>query len=238
MSDRRSIGDSRMMRRVARTKARDLNSWKPVQGFHVRGRELFPVRPRGEILVWWLQPAAVHQLVGEKTGDRIDLLDQLRVPPYIAEVVRSMNRPPAGEVTVPTLVSSTPIRIKAEARQIATVRRCHGIAFLAQDAPKLYNLPGFVTDLSLDVVVPRPSEREWALDQRIGAYVEFGCVCGRPVDYILNRPVVLERGIGRSISPKVIIRCEACWENVEEVPLSRNRVTAEAIEAKATTTRR
>ena len=163
---------------------------------------------REDVLIWWLDSAAAQQLLGTVRGYTVDLLDQLGVPGYVARQVRENGVVCAGRVLVPRELGRMRIDLPRPTSTDDFKVRCFGVAFSRADVSRLAHLPGWITDLSADLV-PIPDFVEGSLDRRIELAIQYGCVCGRDLYMIVNRPVVVEKKWSRT---KTLIRCERCWQ--------------------------
>ena len=179
-----------------------------LQRFMLQHEEKLPDYRRDEVLIWWLDTAAAQQLLGTARGYTVDLLDQLGVPAYVARAVRENGVVCAGRVVVPRELR--PFRPELPRPNASPDHKvpCFGVAFASSDVGRLAHLPGWITDLSADIV-PVPNFDDGFLNQQIALAIQYGCVCGREIDMIGNRPVVVEKSRTRT---KILIRCERCWQ--------------------------
>jgi hypothetical protein len=168
--------------------------------------EILPEIRRDDILIWWLDTAAAQQLLGTARGYTVDLLDQLGVPPYVAHEIRENGVVCAGRVRVPREFGHIRVDLPRPAAGTDFRSRCFGVVFSRDDVSRLAHLPGWITDLSADLI-PVTEFNEGFLNRRIALAIQYGCVCGSNLDMIGNRPVVIEKSRTRM---KILIRCERC----------------------------
>ena len=159
--------------------------------------------------IWWLDGTALEQLVGGR-GHAIDLLDLLAVPPYLSEELRRLKRRLRGSVAVPLAIGPVRLpKISVEGAVADAIGACRGVLVRAADLSALAELPGFVTSVDGEIVVPPPANRQSTLFRRMDVAIRHGCVCGRKIDLVTNPPHLVEAVRAHDFDA-IAVRCEGC----------------------------